>query len=50
MAMALTESGGDPMVTKYFFFGGKRVAMDREGVGQQIAAYCQPFIVAQRGS
>jgi RHS repeat-associated protein len=33
-AAALTESGGDPVVTKYFFFGGKRVAMDREGVVQ----------------
>jgi hypothetical protein len=29
---ALTESGGDPVVTKYYFHGGKRVAMDREGV------------------
>jgi RHS repeat-associated protein len=31
---ALTESGGDPVITKYFFFGGKRVAMDREDVVQ----------------
>jgi RHS repeat-associated protein len=31
---ALTESGGDPVVTKYYFAGGKRVAMDREGVVQ----------------
>jgi hypothetical protein len=28
----LTESGEDPVVTKYYFHGGKRVAMDREGV------------------
>ena len=35
-AAALTESGGDPVVTKYFFFSGKRVAMDREGVVQYI--------------
>ena len=34
MAMTLTESGGDPVVTKYIFFNGKRVAMDREGVVQ----------------
>ena len=33
-ATALTESGGDPVVTKYYFVGGKRVAMDREGVVQ----------------
>ena len=33
---ALTESSGDPVVTKYLFFGGKRVAMDREGVIQHI--------------
>jgi RHS repeat-associated protein len=33
-AAALTESGGDPVVTKYIFFNGKRVAMDREGVVQ----------------
>jgi len=28
---ALTETGGDPVVTKYYFHGGKRVAIDREG-------------------
>ena len=38
-ATALTESGGDPVVTKYYFFalsktGGSRVAMDRDGVVQ----------------
>jgi YD repeat-containing protein len=32
----LKESGEDPVVTKYLFFGGKRVAMDREGVVQYI--------------
>jgi len=31
-ATALTESAADPVVTKYYFHGGKRVAMDREGV------------------
>jgi len=39
MAMALTESAGDPVVTKYYFHalsktGASRVAMDREGVVQ----------------
>jgi RHS repeat-associated protein len=34
---ALTESGGDPLVTKYYFHGGKRAAMDREGVVQYLA-------------
>jgi RHS repeat-associated protein len=33
-AAALTENGGDPVVTKYIFFKGKRVAMDRDGVLQ----------------
>ena len=33
-AAALTESGGEPVVTKYYFAGGKRVAMDRDGVVQ----------------
>ena len=32
--VTLTESAGDPVVTKYYFAGGKRVAMDREGVVQ----------------
>jgi hypothetical protein len=36
-AAALTESGGDPVVTKYYFHGGKRVAMDRDGVVQYLA-------------
>ena len=31
---ALTESGEDPVVTKYYFHAGKRVALDREGVVQ----------------
>jgi hypothetical protein len=31
---ALTETGEDPVVTKYYFAAGKRVAMDREGVVQ----------------
>lgn len=35
-ALTLTESGGDPVITKYFFFGGKRVAMDRDGVVQYL--------------
>ena len=35
-AAALTESGEDPVVTKYYFHGGKRVAMDREGVVQYL--------------
>jgi hypothetical protein len=35
-ATALTETGEDPVVTKYYFFalsktGGSRVAMDRDG-------------------
>ena len=34
---ALTETGEDPVVTKYYFHGGKRVAMDREGVVQYFA-------------
>ena len=39
MPMRLTESGEDPVVTKYYFFalsktGGSRVAMDRDGVLQ----------------
>jgi RHS repeat-associated protein len=33
-AAALTESGGDPVIMKHYFHGGKRVAMDREGVVQ----------------
>jgi RHS repeat-associated protein len=32
----LTESGEDPVVTKYYFHGGKRVAMDRDGVVQYL--------------
>jgi RHS repeat-associated protein len=36
-AAALTESGGEPVVTKYYFHGGKRVAMDRDGVLQYLA-------------
>ena len=40
-ATALTESGEDPVVTKYYFFalsktGGSRVAMDRDGVLQYL--------------
>ena len=33
-ATALTESGEDPVVTKYYFHGGKRVALNRDGVVQ----------------
>ena len=29
---ALTESGGEPVITKYVFFGGKRVAMRNDNV------------------
>jgi hypothetical protein len=41
-ATALAESGGDPVVTKYYFHalsktGASRVAMDREGVIQYLA-------------
>jgi len=36
-ATALTESAADPVVTKYYFAGGKRVAMDRDGVVQYLA-------------
>ena len=32
----LTESGDDPAVTRYYFFGGKRASMDREGVLQYL--------------
>ncbi len=35
-ATALTASGGDPVITKYCFHGGKRVAMDRDGVVQYL--------------
>jgi hypothetical protein len=31
---ALTETGGDPVVTKYYHAAGKRVAMSRDGVVQ----------------
>jgi hypothetical protein len=31
-AAALTETGGEPVVIKYYFFAAKRVAMDRDGV------------------
>jgi len=34
MALTLPETGGDPVVTKYYFHAGKRVAMDRDGVVQ----------------
>jgi len=39
---ALTESAADPVVTKYYFAGGKRVAMDHEGVVQ--------WLVGDRGN
>ena len=29
-ATALTESGQEPVVTKYYFHGGRPVAMDRD--------------------
>jgi RHS repeat-associated protein len=34
MAMTLTKSSGDPVITKYYFAAGNRVAMDRDGVVQ----------------
>jgi hypothetical protein len=33
-ATVVTESGGDAVVTKYYFVSGKRIAMDGEGVVQ----------------
>ena len=44
---ALTESGEDPVVTKYYFHalsktGASRVAMDRDGVVQ--------YLMGDRGS
>jgi len=38
MAMTLTESGGDPVVTNNSYAGTRRIGMDQEGVLQYLMA------------